>query len=282
MKRRGAIANVIASERAHELISARKRATARREGRGIDGGWRTAKSAPPSAALTASRWRKNVTIHRTTRSAGGPGTGAGSRAGIRSARTGRLRGLHRPGGLQRAEVGDEGLQLLVGPDERRHERVVRLLGRGGGPLRPVVAQRRQEERQVIRVGGGRPTADREGAVERVAGGALGAEDGPALRHRIVPRLVRRPAGLRENALAVELLDLGNEDPVREHVAPHDEGLARPLADPLVPAEEAEGRHEREDRLRPADAPRSERREQGEQDRGSEGEEEVPPARRERC
>src|SRR5271169_1964434 len=120
------MANVIASESAHELISARKSATARREAPDIDGGRRTAKTVPPSAALTASKWRKNVTIQRTTRSAGGPGTGVGSRAGIRSVRTGRLRGLHRHRGFQGVEIGDEGLELLVGPDEGRHERVVRL------------------------------------------------------------------------------------------------------------------------------------------------------------
>ena len=80
---------------------------------------------------------KKVSTHSTWNSQGGPGRGAGSRAGIRLVGMARLRDVRR---LQGQKVCRQGFLLLVGADQRRHQRVVELLG-GDVPLLRVLPGR---------------------------------------------------------------------------------------------------------------------------------------------
>jgi hypothetical protein len=84
----------------------------------------------------------------------------------------------------------------------------------------------------------------------VAAGTLGAEDRPAHLLGLAVGLARSPAGLGQDALLVELLDLGDQDAVREHVVVDQERLAGAFAQPLIAAEEGEpGHHQHPQRPR---------------------------------
>src|SRR5512136_2215376 len=125
-----------------------------------------ASSEPPSTVLTNSRWIRKVTTQSTWKSQGGPGSGAGSSAGIRLLGMACLRDVRR---LQAQEVAREGIDLGFHPDERWHQRVIELLGGHvplvnvvfGGVLLPLLTHRGQDPAQHIRVHGCHKLADRK-------------------------------------------------------------------------------------------------------------------------
>src|SRR5664280_2052456 len=178
MNSNGAIPNVIASEIAHELTSTNSVRVSRRPPRANPAS--AASSVPPSTVLTNTMWMKNVSTHSTWNSHGGPGSGAGSRAGIRLVGMARLRDVRR---LQRQQVGGQGLLLRGGPHQGRHQRVIELVGRDvplvrvrpRGVLVPLLAHRGQDPVEHVGIDRGHALPDREVAVDRVAGGALAAE-----------------------------------------------------------------------------------------------------------
>src|SRR3972149_10069681 len=123
MKSSGAIANVMANEIAQVLISTKNVRISRFPAPPRPAN--AASSEPPSTVLTNSRWIRNVTTQSTWKSQGGPGSGAGSRAGIKLLGMGCLRDVRR---LQAQQVARQGTGLVVRADEGRHQRVGKLFG----------------------------------------------------------------------------------------------------------------------------------------------------------
>ena len=95
--------------------------------------------------------------------------------------------------------------------------------------------------------------DAEVAVERVARGALGAEDGPAPRQAARSGLLKGgPGGLAEDPLLVQRRrSRETRTPFENMCVANDERLAAPLAEPLVAAEDREAEEKARERRRPA-------------------------------
>ena len=180
--------NVIVSEIAQVFTSAKKRATPRPKARSRSRDATVPRIEEPRTTFTPTTCTANVDEPEDVEEPRRPRDRhrvEGREEGVSGHRVTSAE-LRR---VQRREPLGEGVQLRVGADEGRHERVVGLHVLPGGPglpVRAVVPQRRQEHRGEVGVHRRGDLPDAEVAVARVAGGALGAEDGLSRRTRSGP------------------------------------------------------------------------------------------------